>query len=244
MALVFEITILLCIQLLLVGVFFLALVPMSLWKRASLAVLKRNFVAYFSNPTGYVFLCLFVLLTSFAAFWPHDFFNSNMATLDQLNEYLPYIMLIFVPAITMSIWAEERRERTDELLLTIPATDFDIVLGKYLAAAATFSVSLLFSQLCNYTVLSKLAIGNVDQGLGGVDFGLFLITYLGYWLVGLAMISVGIVASFLTKNLTVGFALGVVFNAPPQRSPDGGAKVTFCRDPEGNLLELVEVINT
>ncbi len=59
-----------------------------------------------------------------------------------------------------------------------------------------------------------LAIGGVDQGLGGVDFGLFLVTYLGYWLVGLAMISIGMVASFLTKNLTVGFVLGAVFNAP------------------------------
>ena len=89
---------LLCIQLVLVGVFFLCLVPLSLKKRASLAVLKRNFVAYFSNPTGYVFLCLFVLLTSFAAFWPHDFFKSNMATLHQLNDYFPYIMLLFIPA--------------------------------------------------------------------------------------------------------------------------------------------------
>lgn len=206
-AVALEIVMLLCVQLLLVGVFFLALIPMSMYKRAGLAVLKRNFTAYFSNPTGYVFLCLFVLLTSFAAFWPHDFFNSNMATLHQLNDYLPYIMLIFVPAITMSIWAEERRERTDELLLTIPATDFDIVLGKYLAAAATFSASLIFSQLCNYTVLSVLAEGNVD-------FRLFLVTYFGYWLIGLAMISVGMVASFLTKNLTVGFVLGVAFNAP------------------------------
>ncbi len=55
-------------------------------KRAAFAVMKRNFVGYFSNPTGYVFLCIFVFLTSVAAFWPYEFFNQNLATLDQLNQ--------------------------------------------------------------------------------------------------------------------------------------------------------------
>ncbi len=91
----------------------LALIPLALYKHAAYAVLKRNFVGYFSNPTGYVFLCLFVLMTSFAAFWPHEFFNANLANLDQLNQFLPLIMLVFVPAITMGIWAEERRQGTD-----------------------------------------------------------------------------------------------------------------------------------
>ena len=185
----------------------LVLLLVGFLKHAAFAVMKRNFIGYFSNPTGYVFLCLFVLLTSFAAFWPHEFFNSNLANLDQLSMYLPFIMLIFVPAITMSTWAEEKRQGTDELLLTLPADDFDIVIGKYLAAAAIFSVSLLFSQLANYWMLVYLTQGNLDSGL-------LLSTYFGYWMIGMAMLSIGMVASFLTNNLTVSFVLGIALNAP------------------------------
>ncbi|MCC9602412.1 Gldg family protein [Stieleria sp. JC731] len=176
-------------------------------KRAAFAVMKRNFIGYFSNPTGYVFLCIFVFLTSVAAFWPDEFFNQNLATLDQLNYWYPLIMLVFIPAITMSIWAEEKRAGTDELLLTLPADDFDIVIGKYMAAAAIFTASLLFSQLSTFVTLTVLTEGSLDTGL-------IFSTYIGYWFVGITMIAIGMVASFLTGNLTVGFILGSLFNAP------------------------------
>ena len=202
-----EFSFMLVIDAIFLVVLVILMLPLGIWRQAAFAVMKRNFIGYFSNPTGYVFLCLFVLLTSFAAFWPHQFFTTNLANFDQLNAYLPYIMLIFIPAITMSIWAEERRQGTDELLLTLPAKDFDIVIGKYFAAVLVFTVSLLFSQLSNYGVLLSMTGGQLDNLL-------LFSTYLGYWFMGIAMISLGMVASFLTRNLTVGFILGAALNAP------------------------------
>lgn len=169
------------------------------------AVFKRNFTSYFASPLGYVFILVFVgLSTGFAILSP-EFFNVNLANLDQLNRVFPFIMLIFIPAITMAVWSDERRQGTDELILTMPASDWDIVAGKYLGAVAIFSVSLAYSLVCNYTVLKVL---------GNPDFGLLVGTYFGYWLIGLAMLAVGMTASFLTGNLTVAFILGALFNLP------------------------------
>ncbi|HWB18993.1 MAG TPA: Gldg family protein, partial [Phycisphaerales bacterium] len=173
------------------------------WKVVS-AVFRRNFNGYFQSPIGYVFICAFVLMSGFAAFWPDDFFNSNLATLHELNTYLPWILLVFIPAITMSVWADERRQGTDELLLTLPGTDLDVVCGKYLAALCIYTVALGFS-LTNIAVLI---------GLGKPDVGVLLGNYVGYWLAGGAMLGVGMMASFMTNSLTVAFVLAMAFNVP------------------------------
>lgn len=207
MDVILQMGLLIAIDAVLIGVLALALSPLMVFKRAAFAVLKRNFIGYFANPTGYVFLCFFVVVTTCMAFLPPQFFASNLANLDQLNYWLPVIMLFYIPSITMSIWSEERRQGTDELLLTLPADDFDIVVGKYLAAGAIYTAALLFSQLSNFAVLVSLSLGQLDVGM-------LFTTYLGYWLMGLAMLSLGMVASFLTPNLTVGFLLGVLFNVP------------------------------
>ncbi|MDG1512772.1 MAG: Gldg family protein [Mariniblastus sp.] len=168
------------------------------------AVFGRNVKQYFSGPLGYLFIVVFVTICAAMAFSP-QFFADNQATLDQLSLYFPLLLLFFIPAITMSVWSDEKRQGTDSILFTLPASDFDILMGKYLSVAAVYTVALLFS-------LTQVAVLEI---LGNPDVGVIVSTYIGYWLAGLALLSVGMFASSLTGSATVAFVLGSLFCAIP-----------------------------
>ncbi|MCP4891473.1 MAG: ABC transporter permease [Planctomycetaceae bacterium] len=172
---------------------------MKLRPQVVTAIFRRNFSAYFSGMLGYLFILVFVMAGGYFAF-SDSFFTANEPNLDQLTQWYPVLLLFFVPAITMSVWAEERKAGTDELLFTMPATDVEILLAKYLSVVAVYTVALVFS-MAHVFVLGYL---------GNPDWGLLTATYFGYWIAGAALLSAGMLASQMTNNMTVAFVLGVV----------------------------------
>lgn len=177
---------------------------MNIRGQVTYSIFNRNFASYFSGVLGYLFIVAFVVAGGALAF-NGRFFTANEPNLDQLSQWFPLLLLFIVPAITMSTWADERRAGTDELIFTMPATDLEILLGKYLAVLAVYSVALLFS-MSHVLVL---------MFLGDPDWGLILSTYVGYWLAGAALLSAGMVASALTNSTAVAFVLGALLCGIP-----------------------------
>ncbi len=164
------------------------------------AIAGKELRGWLSNPTGYVFLTLFIAATGAAAFLQDEFFVRNLADLALLNRAMPALLMLFVPALTMNLWSEERRTGTEELLLTLPIRDVEVVLGKYLGALGILTIALAFST-------AHLVVLRV---LGQPDPGLMLATYLGYWLIGALFVGVGLLGSTFSPSATVAFIMGAL----------------------------------
>jgi ABC-2 type transport system permease protein len=158
-------------------------------------IMRREFAAYFGTPLAYVFLIIFVSLTGAFAFHVGNFFGRGQADLRTFFQYHPWLYLIFVPAISMRLWAEERKSGTIELLLTLPITTWEAVLGKFLAAWAFVGVALILTFPMWISV-------NV---LGDPDNGVILASYFGSFVMAGAFLAIGSCISALTKNQVIAF---------------------------------------
>lgn len=164
------------------------------------SVLRRELAGYFSTPLAYVFIVVFLLLCGFFTFEIGGFFESNQADMRALFGFLPWLYLFLVPALAMRLWAEERRSGTIELLMTLPVSAWEAVIGKYLAAWIFTSIALLFTVPLWVTV-------NV---LGDPDNGAIVTGYLGAVLMAGGFLAIGSTVSALTKNQVIAFVLTVV----------------------------------
>lgn len=163
-------------------------------------ITKREFAAYFATPLALVFLIIFVALTGAFAFYVGNFFDRNQADLTSFFAYHPWLFLLLVPAIAMRLWAEERKTGTIELLMTLPLSPGEAIVGKFLAAWAVIGVALLLTFPMWITV-------NV---LGTPDNGVILASYVGSFLTAGAFLAIGSCISALTKNQVIAFIVAAV----------------------------------
>ena len=153
-------------------------------------IAKREFVAYFSTPLATVFLIIFIALTGAFAFYVGGFFERGQADLAPFFQYHPWLYLLLVPAVAMRLWAEERKSGTIELLMTLPISPWEAILGKFFAAWGFIGVALLLTLPMWITV-------NV---LGSPDNGVILAGYVGSFLMAGAFLAIGSCISALTTQ--------------------------------------------
>ncbi|MFH1029890.1 MAG: ABC transporter permease subunit [bacterium] len=166
--------------------------------RNIITIFKKELASYFNSPIAYIFLAVFLIISNWLFF--QNFYIIGQANMRNYFILLPWIFLFLTPAITMRIWAEEKKAGTLELLLTLPVKDWEVVAAKFLSALAFLTFALLLSFTIPFTIAR---LGNMDWGpvFGG---------YIGAILMGGAYLSLGLFISSLTKNQIIAFLIGVV----------------------------------
>ena len=157
------------------------------------AIFKKEFRSYFNSPIAYIFITFFLALSAW--FFFRGFFIISQANMRGFFTIMPWLYLFFVPAVTMKLWAEERKLGTVEILMTLPIRDYEVVLGKYLASFALLGVTILLS------LSLPIAVASLGDPDGGPIFG----GYIGLLLMGAAYLSIGLFASTLTENQIISF---------------------------------------
>ena len=167
------------------------------------SVFKREFKSYFDSPVAYVFLTAFLALTGFLTFVVAVFYERRQADLTPFFFWHPWVYLLLVPAATMGLWADERRNGTAELLLTLPMTAWNALVGKFLAAWTFIALALALT----------FPVAVTAGYLGSPDWGAIVCGYLGSLLLAGAATAIGLFASSLSRSSVVGFvvSLAMVF---------------------------------
>ena len=165
------------------------------------AIFRRELKAYFESPVAYVFTVVFLLLTGFLTFAVARFYERGVADLTPFFfVWHPWVYLLLVPAATMSLWAEERRSGTVELLLTMPITMYEAIIGKFLAAWLFIVIGLVLT----FPIVITTAY------LGDPDMGVVMAAYFGSILMAGAYVAVGMLTSSMSSNQVIGFVLGLL----------------------------------
>ncbi len=163
------------------------------------AVLKREFLGYFATPLAYIFIVIFLFMTGLTTFYLGAFYEAGEASLKNFFAFHPWLYLFLIPAISMRLWAEERKSGTIELLLTLPVPLWAVVLGKFFAAWIFTAVALSLTFPIWLTV----------NYLGDPDNGVIVAGYIGSLLMAGAYLSIGACLSATTLNQVIAFVLTV-----------------------------------
>jgi ABC-2 type transport system permease protein len=163
-------------------------------------IAKREIGGYFASPVAYVFIVIFLLLCGFFTFMLGGFFERREASLVSFFLWHPWLYLFLVPAVAMRLWSEERRLGTMELLLTMPVTGWQAIVGKFLASWLFLALALAL------TFPVVISVGY----LGSPDYGVIFCGYVGSLLLAGAYLAVGCMTSAMTRNQVISFILSVV----------------------------------